>query len=510
MQKMKNRILRRLITMTLAIALILSVIPADSVFAFESITLKTVDFGGVTYDVVKDEDMAWEVLDIVNQERKLAGLSELTMDQKLMDVAMGRAAEITRNFSHLRPNGTQCFTAYPMASEANGYRGLIACAENIAAGQLTAAAVMKAWMNSTGHKSNILSPKYKSIGIGCVKTGHGYNYYWIQSFGDKVLEEAVRPRKGNIDKYVYDGLDYSYVFDADYYLDRYSDLRQAFGTNGTKAFAHFLKYGMNEGRKASDNFDVHYYKNNYADLRAAFGNDLKSYYVHYLKHGRRERRVASNTIVDGNSYGGIDYSPVFDATYYANKYSDLKNTFGTNREKLLLHFINYGMREGRQAKATFDVRSYKNRYQDLRIAFGSDLKQYYLHYINFGQREKRNPLNCPEVQNPVVRMSGINYSPVYDYYEYQMKNPDVMRAFGNDDIATLRHFIKNGMREMRRAKSSFNVFQYVVNYQDLRKAFGDDFSAYYMHYIRNGVRERRSANGNATYSQAINAIAKDN
>ena len=107
-------------------------------------------------------------------------------------------------------------------------------------------------------------------------------------------------------------------------------------------------------------------------------------------------------------------------------------------------------------------------------------------------------------------MSGINYSPVYDYYEYQMKNPDVMRAFGNDDIATLRHFIKNGMREMRRAKSSFNVFQYAVNYQDLRKAFGDDFSAYYMHYIRNGVKERRSASGNATYTQARNAIAKDN
>ena len=192
MKKMKNRIATRLLTMTLAVALILSIIPADNVFAFASITLKTVDFGGVTYDVTKDEDLAWEVLDLVNQERRQYGLSDLTMDKRLMDVAMGRSAEITRNFSHLRPNGTQCFTAYPMASQANGYKGLQACAENIAAGQLTAAAVMKAWMNSQGHKSNILSTKYKSIGIGCVRTGHGYNVYWVQSFGDKVIEEAVR------------------------------------------------------------------------------------------------------------------------------------------------------------------------------------------------------------------------------------------------------------------------------------------------------------------------------
>ncbi|MCD8110160.1 MAG: vancomycin resistance protein, partial [Clostridiales bacterium] len=56
---------------------------------------------------------------------------------------------------------------------------------------------------------------------------------------------------------------------------------------------------------------------------------------------------------------------------------------------LLRHFIQYGMREGRQAKSTFNVSVYKSRYADLRKAFGNDLEQYYLHYIRYGRGEGR-------------------------------------------------------------------------------------------------------------------------
>ena len=58
MQKRKN-VFRKLIVYMLLLAFVLSVFPADSVFAIESITLKTADFDGVSYDVVKDEDLAW-------------------------------------------------------------------------------------------------------------------------------------------------------------------------------------------------------------------------------------------------------------------------------------------------------------------------------------------------------------------------------------------------------------------------------------------------------------------
>lgn len=86
---------------------------------------------------------------------------------------------------------------------------------------------------------------------------------------------------------------------------------------------------------------------------------------------------------------GIDYSAVFDPTYYVNKYADLKKAFGTNTSKLFDHFVNFGMKEGRQAIATFNVIAYKNRYTDLQKAFGTNLPEYYKHYIQYGKKENR-------------------------------------------------------------------------------------------------------------------------
>ena len=66
-----------------------------------------------------------------------------------------------------------------------------------------------------------------------------------------------------------------------------------------------------------------------------------------------------------------------------------------------------------------------------------------------------------------------------------------MNAFGGDDILTLEHFVKCGMREGRQASSNFNVHTYANNYADLRAAFGNDLTKYYMHYINNGKNENR-------------------
>ncbi len=91
-------------------------------------------------------------------------------------------------------------------------------------------------------------------------------------------------------------------------------------------------------------------------------------------------------------HGGIDYSPVFDPTYYANKYADLKKAYGTNANKLFEHFTKYGMTEGRQGNSSFNVNVYKNRYSDLQKAFGSNLPLYYKHYIENGRKEKRTAI----------------------------------------------------------------------------------------------------------------------
>lgn len=117
---------------------------------------------------------AYEVLAIVNAEREKEGLSALVMDKDLLDAAMVRAAEIQLDFSHDRPTGDDCFTVLDKA-----------WAENIAAGNRSASGTMNQWMNSAGHRANIMTASFKSIGIGCFTQGSVK--YWVQLFG---VEEA--------------------------------------------------------------------------------------------------------------------------------------------------------------------------------------------------------------------------------------------------------------------------------------------------------------------------------
>lgn len=91
--------------------------------------------------------------------------------------------------------------------------------------------------------------------------------------------------------------DYSAVFDADFYLKKYPDLRKAFGDDKKKAYDHFVKYGMKEERQACKNFIEPYYRKNYKDLQLAYGNDYPSYYQHYCKYGKSEGRIADRVIV---------------------------------------------------------------------------------------------------------------------------------------------------------------------------------------------------------------------
>lgn len=87
-------------------------------------------------------------------------------------------------------------------------------------------------------------------------------------------------------------LDYSSVFNADYYSNTYADLKSAFGNDGGKLFDHFMTYGMKEGRQAHPQFNVFVYKERYLDLQNAFGNNLPLYYKHFIEFGIKEGRKA--------------------------------------------------------------------------------------------------------------------------------------------------------------------------------------------------------------------------
>lgn len=114
---------------------------------------------------------------------------------------------------------------------------------------------------------------------------HGY----IAQEVNKLLGQSS-PSK-TTPKYLYNGVDYSLVFDPNYYANRYSDLKSVFGTDANKLFDHFCKSGMKEQRQAIDNFDVKKYMARYSDLVNAFGTNYPLYYQHYCQMGIKEGRT---------------------------------------------------------------------------------------------------------------------------------------------------------------------------------------------------------------------------
>ncbi len=84
-----------------------------------------------------------------------------------------------------------------------------------------------------------------------------------------------------------------------------------------------------------------------------------------------------------------DYSLVFEVTYYYNNNADLQSTVGIGGQKLLEHFVNNGMAEGRKGSDNFDVKIYKENNKDLETAYGDNLKKYYEHFLETGHKENR-------------------------------------------------------------------------------------------------------------------------
>ena len=129
----------------------------------------------VSYDNSQLSEYADQIASLVNKERASYGLKPVKVSPKLSGAANIRAKEIKQLFSHTRPDGSSCFTAITEAGIT--YRS---AAENIAYGQKSPQAVMTAWMNSEGHRVNILNANMEYIGVGVYYSGG--TYYWSQFF----------------------------------------------------------------------------------------------------------------------------------------------------------------------------------------------------------------------------------------------------------------------------------------------------------------------------------------
>lgn len=119
---------------------------------------------------------AEQVVALVNAERAKAGLNALTLDTEIASAALVRAKEIETSFSHTRPDGRNFSSVLTDAGITFNGSG-----ENIAWGQRSPEEVMNGWMNSEGHRANILNPKFTKIGVGHYQNVSGRNY-WTQLF----------------------------------------------------------------------------------------------------------------------------------------------------------------------------------------------------------------------------------------------------------------------------------------------------------------------------------------
>lgn len=126
-------------------------------------------------DIITDSeegDIELAVIDMINRHRVAEGLDVLSYSPELSAAADIRAKEIVSNFSHTRPDGSLWYTA---GSDIMG--------ENIAKGYSTANSVVNGWMNSEGHRKNILTKGYTKTGVGCCYDSATDTYYWVQLFG---------------------------------------------------------------------------------------------------------------------------------------------------------------------------------------------------------------------------------------------------------------------------------------------------------------------------------------
>lgn len=136
-----------------------------------------------------DDTVGQEVMRLINQERADQGLPALTVDLRLVDAARGHSQDMASNgfVGHTGADGSNAGARIDRAGYSWSYY-----AENVAAGQPSAASVVEAWMGSSGHRSNILASGATHLGIGYVnQSGTEYGHYWTVNFGSTQTDAAA-------------------------------------------------------------------------------------------------------------------------------------------------------------------------------------------------------------------------------------------------------------------------------------------------------------------------------
>ncbi len=169
---MKNKFYKKMCFLLLAFTLFFS----------EAVTAQAMSPVGIC------SDQEWEVLKLVNRERLNKNLAPLSVMGSLQEASDVRSVELSKEFSHTRPNGSSFFTSLQGISYNSA-------GENIAAGYSSSAEVMEGWMNSPGHKANILGKGFTHLGVGYYGVAAASHHYWSQIFIGNCMPVAISVNK---------------------------------------------------------------------------------------------------------------------------------------------------------------------------------------------------------------------------------------------------------------------------------------------------------------------------
>ncbi|MCX5662620.1 MAG: choice-of-anchor D domain-containing protein, partial [Planctomycetota bacterium] len=270
-----------------------------------------------------------------------------------------------------------------------------------------------------------------------------------------------------------DAASLSSVFDERSYLAKYADIRNAVQTGAwSSGFAHFVAFGLKEGRSPNPYFNEAYYLATYADVAAdtGTGKTWLTGFEHFAAHGQQEGRNPNPYFSDAvyrrasadvagainrgdwrsgfshytkaGQFEGRRFNLFFDETFYLSQNTDVANNTGVGKawESGFQHFLAFGLREGRTFSRLYDERTYLQLNPDVKSAVqGGGWASGFQHYTFFGRSEHRR------------------ITPLFSESYYKSKNADVNAAVIAGNWASgLAHFLAAGINEGRVFSPYFN------------------------------------------------------
>lgn len=376
-----------------------------------------------------------KILELVNEARRNAGVSELKLDNSLMNISRQRAVELGSYYDgrHLRPNLNRFNDAFYEFGFNHNFAG-----ENIAYGYgisnyTTPEGVVNVWLNSTLHRNNILNERYKSLGLGIYKDSNGY-YYWVQNFSDALYSEYTPSRQ--------------YVEENDEYTLKYEDTIYP-----NVEYNDILDVNLNIGDKK----DINYYVNS---INTGSNSKIKFKLLDWISNNTDVisiSRNGSNVVINANKAGSSSIS----TTYGNRDISFLVNVTGqTDLNSYLLYTLNYKNLETKLDVS--DDQELSTLILDVDGISRNSITQFY----NDGEIVNKSPISIRFCQDDVCIIPERYISDnelVADYIQNDF-------IFNNSGQTTITAIFENGLK----VKIPVSVALFKFNNQEYNVSIGEN------------------------------------